>query len=124
MPNHVLKNKKVATVHGIVLFAGTVVGFTGRYLQFDDIRLTALIPGAIGLLIILLANIRWGKENTRHMIFFIMTLIFGIILTNMALRFIFEDFQPLRKRINFPVMALSSCIAVILMCRNCLADKK
>ena len=51
-----LQNKKIATIHAIILVIGTLVGFIGRYLQFNDIRFTALIPGSIGLLIIVLSN--------------------------------------------------------------------
>ena len=51
-----LQNKKIATIHAIILIIGTLVGFIGRYFQFNDIRFTALIPGSIGLLIIVLSN--------------------------------------------------------------------
>jgi len=98
-----LQNKKIATIHGIVLILGTLIGFIGRYIQFNDIRVTALIPGSTGLLIIVVANSNWPKENIRHIVFFLVILVFGIILTRMSLKFVFQDFQPIRKRINFPV---------------------
>jgi hypothetical protein len=118
-----LQNKKIATIHGIVLIIGTFVGFIGRYIQFDDIRLTALIPGSIGLLIIVLANTNWAKENIKHISFFIVTLIFGIILTRMAIKFSFENLQPLRKKINFSVMTISSIVAIVLMSKNYLKSR-
>ena len=119
-----LQNKKIATIHGIVLILGTLMGFIGRYIQFNDIRVTALIPGSTGLLIIVVANSNWPKENIRHIVFFLVILVFGIILTRMSLKFVFQDFQPLRKRINFPVMALSSIASIFLMTKNYLKNKK
>ena len=38
--------------------------------------------------------------------------------------FVFQDFQPTRKRINFPVMALSSIASIFLMTKNYLKNKK
>ena len=119
-----LKNKKIATLYGIVLIFGTLVGFIGRYLQFNDIRFTALIPGATGLLIIVLANANSARENMLQLAFFLVILVFGIILTRMSLKFAFQEFQPLRKRINFPVMALSSMVSIILITKNYLQSKK
>jgi len=119
-----LKNKKIATKHAIVLIIGTLIGFIGRYLQFNDIRFTALIPGSIGLLIIALAKAKCARENILHIAFFLVILLFGIILTRMSLKFAFQEFQPLRKRINFPVMALSSIVSIILMTKNYLESKK
>ena len=98
-----LQNKKIAAIHAIILIIGTLVGFIGRYFQFNDIRFTALIPGSIGLLIIVLSNSSWPKEDMRHIASFLVILVFGIILTRMSLKFVFQDFQPIRKRINFPV---------------------
>ena len=119
-----LQNKKIATIHGIVLILGTLVGFIGRYFQFNDIRFTALIPGSIGLLIIVLSNSSWPKEDMRHFAFFLVILVFGIILTRMSLKFVFQDFQPIRKRINFPVMALSSIVSIFLVAKNFLKSKE
>jgi len=119
-----LQNKKIATIHAIILVIGTLVGFIGRYLQFNDIRFTALIPGSIGLLIIVLSNSSWPKEDIRHFAFFLVILVFGIILTRMSLKFVFQDFQPTRKRINFPVMALSSMASIFLMTKNYLKNKR
>ena len=119
-----LQNKKVAAIHAIILIIGTLVGFIGRYFQFNDIRFTALIPGSIGLLIIVLSNSSWSKEDMRHIAFFLVILVFGIILTRMSLKFVFQDFQPPRKRINFPVMALSSIASIFLMTKNYLKNKK
>jgi hypothetical protein len=119
-----LQNKKIATIHGIVLILGTLVGFIGRYVQFNDIRVTALIPGSTGLLIIVLVNSNWPKENIRHIAFFLVILVFGIILTSMSLKFVFQDFQPIRKRINFPVMALSSIVSISLIIKNFLKSKE
>jgi hypothetical protein len=118
-----LKNKKIATIHGIVLIIGTFVGFIGRYLQFNDIRFTALIPGSIGLLIIVLARANCARENILQVAFFLVILVFGIILTRMSIKFMFQEFQPLRKRINFPVMALSSIVSIILITKNYLESK-
>jgi divalent metal cation (Fe/Co/Zn/Cd) transporter len=56
--------------------------------------------------------------------FFLVILVFGIILTRMSLKFVFQEFQPLRKRINFPVMALSSIVSIILITKNYLESKK
>src|SRR5882724_3947401 len=113
-----LQNKQIATLHGIVLLIGTFVGFTGRYIQFHDIRLTALIPGSFGLLIIVLATTNWARDEVRNAACFVVILVFGIILTRMSLKFVFQDFQPLRKRINFPAMAISSITALVLLVKN------
>ena len=118
-----LQNKKIATINAIILIIGTLVGFIGRYFQFNDIRFTAVIPGSIGLLIIVLSYSGWPKENMRHITFFLVILVFGIILTRMSLKFVLQDFQPLRKRINFPVMALSSIASIFLMIKNYLKNK-
>ena len=118
-----LKNKKIATIHGIVLIIGTLVGFIGRYFQFNDTRFTALIPGSTGLLIIVLANAN-SERKYAPLAFFLVILVFGIILTRMSLKFVFQEFQPLRKRINFPVMALSSIVSIILITKNYLQSKK
>lgn len=119
-----LQNKKIATIHGIVLILGTLIGFIGRYVQFNDIMVTSLIPGSTGLLIIVLANSNWRTENIRHIAFFLVILVFGIILTRMSLKFVFQDFQPIRKRINFPVMALSSITSIFLMTKNFLKNQE
>jgi len=119
-----LQNKKIATIHAIILIIGTLVGFIGRYFQFNDIRFTALIPGSIGLLIIVLSNSSWPKEDMRHIASFLVILVFGIILTRMSLKFVFQDFQPIRKRINFPVMALSSITSIFLMTKNFLKSQE
>jgi hypothetical protein len=118
------QNRKIAIVHGTLLLLGSLVGFVGRYIQFSDLRLTALIPRSIGISIIILANVKWRKEEIKQIVVFLIILIFGIILTWMALKFIFQDFQPLRKKINFPVMALSSIIAIVLMSKNYFKSRK
>jgi len=100
--------------HTFVLIVCSVVSFTGHYMQFGILRLTPWIPATVG--IITLVADHWlsdSKGLTRYAALVII-IVFGIITTNMCIRFLPQPFQPVRKKIVFSVMSLSAWITVAL----------
>jgi hypothetical protein len=110
-----LSTKNLIYFHSAVLVVCSLIGFVGFYLQYNKFQLTAFIPGSVALLLLIVAKTKWHSDKLQFIILFLVTIIFGIILTRMSIKFVAQEFQPLRKRIYFPVMALSSIATVMLM---------
>jgi hypothetical protein len=109
--------------HGAILMTCSLTGVIGFYLQHGFLQPTAFIPSTIGVLLILITRIRFRNENLKFALLFLITLTFGIILTRMSIKFIPQDFQPLRKRIYFPIMASSSLVTAYLLWKNFRAEQ-
>ncbi|HJP62676.1 MAG TPA: hypothetical protein VJ844_04505 [Mucilaginibacter sp.] len=109
---------KLIRIHASILIACSIVGLSGFYLQYHFFQVTACIPATVGLVLMIICSMQFENQKLKYGLLFLVTLVFGIILTRMSVKFIPQEFQPLRKRIYFPVMALSSIIAVILIIRN------
>ncbi len=111
-------------IHSLVLMMCSVIGFTGHYLQFGVARLTPWIPATAGLLIFLV-HYSYEKNKQRQWLYaclLIMILAFGILTTNMCIRFLPQAFQPLRKKIIFSVMSLSAWITIARLLKNRLGN--
>jgi uncharacterized membrane protein YidH (DUF202 family) len=115
---------KTIRLHSLVLVLCSLTGFFGFYFQYGIFQITAFIPAMVGLILFTISIIRSKNNIARHALLFLITLVFGIILTRMSATFIPQQFQPMRKRIYFPVMALSSIFAVVVMVKNYLGYKK
>jgi len=114
---------KVIRFHASVLIVCSFIGLFGYYFQYHYFQVTACIPAAVGLSLLVITQMDIENQNLKPGLLFLITLIFGVILTRMSIKFIPQEFQPLRKRIYFPVMALSSILAVIMMVRNYVHQK-
>lgn len=105
--------RKIITYYSLILLLCSCVGFTGHYLQFGILRITPWIPAFIG---ILLLSIQYMKNKYRTFKTYLSLLILfalGILVLKMNWTFLFQDWQPLRKKIIFTVMSVSSTIALI-----------
>ncbi|MBS1664884.1 MAG: hypothetical protein JST68_27805 [Bacteroidetes bacterium] len=113
---------RIVRIHGLILIGCSLIGLFGYYFQNHFFQITACIPAAMGLLV---AGISFfGAGRVRDAVLFVIVLAFGVMLTRMSLKFVFQPWQPLRKRIYFPVMAMSSIVTVFVMVRNYLLYKK
>ena len=110
-----LRLASLVTFHGAVLMTCSLVGIVGYYGQHGRFQITAGIPAMAGLILILGARCNLWSERTRAWLLFFLTFAFGMIVTRLAIRFIPQAFQPLRKRVYFPVMALSSIVTSLLL---------
>jgi len=115
---------KTIRLHGYVLIICSMIGGLGYYLQYNYFQITSCIPATIGGVLLLITTLNFKNKHIQFILLFLVTLVFGIILTRMSVKFIPQQFQPMRKRVYFPVMALSSIITVIIMVRNYIAAKK
>lgn len=104
-------------IHSLVLMSCSLIGLFGFYFQHHLFQITALIPFTVGLFLLTLSVVDFNYK-LRWVVIYITTLVFGIILVRMSLKFIPQEFQPLRKRIYFPIMAISSILTVIYLGRN------
>lgn len=109
---------KLVRLHASVLIICSMIGLFGYYFQYGFFQVTACIPATVGMVLMIICSMQFGNAKVKYAILFLVTLAFGIMLTRMSVKFIPQEFQPLRKRIYFPVMALSSIAAVIIMIRN------
>ncbi|WP_295797267.1 hypothetical protein [Mucilaginibacter sp.] len=109
---------KIIRLHSCVLIICSIIGGLGYYLQYNYFQITSCIPAIIGCVLLLITTLNFKNKRIQFMLLFLVTLVFGIILTRMSVKFIPQQFQPMRKRLYFPVMALSSIIAVIIMAGN------
>lgn len=98
--------------HAFVLIVCSAIAFTGHYLQFGVARLTPWIPAAAGLVIFLLHLLFKNKKGFVRFLPLLAVLAFGILTTNMCIRFLPQEFQPLRKKIIFSVMSVSALATV------------
>ena len=105
-------------LHSLVLIICSIIGVIGHYLQFDIFRITACIPATIGLFIYLTNYLLSKRENLTRHIPFLITFIFGSITTIMSIKFLPQDFQPLRKIIIFTSMSLSAWTTIIIYIRT------
>ena len=103
--------------HLIILVICSIIGFTGHYLQFGVARLTPWIPAATGFFIFILHS--WLRNLRCFLkylpLFFIV--VFGIITTMMCIKFLPQEFQPLRKKIIFSLMSISSWATILYSVR-------
>ena len=97
---------QIIKLHGIVLVLCSLIGFVGHFLQFGVLRITPWIPASVGIVLILLDLIP-NNRVTRYLSIFLI-LGFGILVTNMLFTFWGQDFQPIRKKLIFLGMSLSS----------------
>jgi hypothetical protein len=106
--------------HSVILIICSIVGFTGHYLQFGEARLTPWIPASAGILILAL-QITFNRRNDwwwLNCLSIILVIAFGVLTTNMCIRFLPEEFQPLRKKIIFSCMSVSAWITVVFFIRD------
>ena len=98
--------------HGIILICCSIIGFTGHYLQFGVVRITASIPAIIGLSVIITNS--WFKNNVgfKKYIPLIMVVVFGIVTNAMCVKFLSQDLPPLRKKLIFGLMSISALVTV------------
>lgn len=108
---------RMAALHACVLICSSLIGIVGYYRQHQAFQITACIPASAGLLLLLLAMAPLSSERRRAWLLLAFTFGFGIVVTRLALRFAPQDFQPLRKRVYFPVMALSSWLTCLVIVR-------
>lgn len=108
----------IVRLHGAVLILCSLVGAFGYYFQYHYFQITACIPAAIGTSLLLIAGTGVKDNSAGFMILFLITLVFGIMVTRMSIKFIPQTFQPLRKRVYFPVMAMSSIVTVVMIIKN------
>jgi uncharacterized membrane protein YfcA len=108
----------IARVHAAVLICSSLIGIVGYYRQHGVFQVTACIPATAGLVLILLTTLDFTSERTRAWLLFGVAFVFGLIVTRLALRFVFQDFQPLRKRLYFPAMTLSSIVSCAVLLRH------
>jgi len=99
--------------HVTILVACSAIGFTGHYLQFGVARLTPWIPAGMGLLILLVNFLVKNEKGLLNYLPLILVLAFGILTTNMFIRFFPQDFQPIRKKIIFGLMSASAWITIV-----------
>jgi len=109
---------RLVTLHAAVLLCSSLIGSVGYYLQYSRFQITACIPGAVDIALLVLSRVCLTSERLRAWLLLAITLAFGLVVTRLALRFLPEDFQPLRKRIYFPVMALSSVLTSVALARR------
>jgi len=114
---------KVIRFHASVLIVCSLIGLFGYYFQYQYLQATACIPAAVGLSLLVITQMDIENQSLKFGLLFLVILIFGVILMRMSIKFIPQQFQPLRKRIYFPVMALSSILTVIKMITNYLHQK-
>src|SRR4051812_1895298 len=99
-------------IHSAILFTCSVIGFTGHYLQFGVLRPTPWIPASAGCCILLLEWITKDRKSALKYVPLLAIMAFGILTTNMCIRFLPQDFQPVRKKIVFTLMSLSAWVTV------------
>src|ERR1700749_2781280 len=99
---------KVIRLHSGVLIICSAIGGLGYYLQYNYFQITSCIPATIGFILLLITALNFRNKAVQFTLLFLVTLVFGIILIRMSVKFIPQQFQPMRKRVYFPVMALSS----------------
>jgi hypothetical protein len=109
---------RTATLHGYLLIGCSLIGIAGYYAQHGAFQLTACIPASVGLTLLLVAKVPMRRQRARTLLLLAITFAFGLVVTRLAWRFVFQDFQPLRKRLYFPAMALSSALACAVMARR------
>ena len=98
--------------HAMLLILCGVISFVGHYLQFGVARITPWIPTAVGSFV-LLAHFRFkNKSGLVRLLPILPVFVFGFIVTLMCIKFLPQDFQPLRKKIIFSIMSISSWITV------------
>ncbi len=105
--------QKMIKVHSIILIICSAIGFTGHYYQFGVARLTPWIPATAGVIIIFSDLLFKNKKGFLKYLPIIFVLAFGILTTNMCIRFLPQEFQPLRKKIIFSVMSISAWVTII-----------
>ena len=112
------RQDKALQQHSYILIVCSLIGFLGHYYQFKVWRITPWIPATIGSgLLFIDRNKYW--LNARIPIFkYGIALGFGLIVTAMWVVFLPQEFQPIRKKIVFGVMSLSSIRVAYLMVLN------
>ena len=100
-------------LHSGILLLCSMIGFTGHYIQFGVARLTPWIPAMAGLLIFLLHVFLKNQKGVLKYLPVIAVVSFGILTTMMCLKFLPQEFQPLRKKIIFSLMSISAWATTI-----------
>ena len=108
----------IVTLHGAILIGCSLIGTVGYRLEHGRFQITSGIPAVVGLGLILVAQRNLGTGRAGAWLLFAVTLAFGVVVTRLSFRFVPQDFQPLRKRIYFPVMALSSIATGLTVARH------
>ena len=98
--------------YSFMLIICSTIGFTGHYLQFGIARLTPWIPATVGILILIIHY--WVKDKKGFLKYLpvIFVFVFGCITTNMCIKFLPQEFQPVRKKIIFSLMTISAWTTV------------
>lgn len=105
--------RKNIIYHSLLLILCSCIGFIGHYLQFGFIRITPWIPATIGITLILIQSMKKEYKTLQTYLSFFIILLFGIILNRMNWSFLFQEWQPMRKKIIFSLMSISSFITLI-----------
>ncbi len=108
---------KAIRTHCTGLFVCSVIGFTGHWLQFGVARLTAWIPAAAGILILLCGYRFKNSSSYLKYLPLLMVAAFGTLTTIMCIRFLPQEFQPLRKKIIFSIMSVSAWATIVYSIR-------
>ena len=98
--------------HAILLILCGLISFMGHYVQFGVARITPWIPTVVGSFVLLL---HFRFKNRSGLVRFLPLLpvfVFGIIVTIMCFKFLPIEDQPVRKKVVFCVMTISSWATV------------
>ncbi|RDY61462.1 hypothetical protein DX873_04680 [Flagellimonas nanhaiensis] len=103
---------QIIRLHSIVLILCSLIGFIGHFLQFGVARITPWIPASVGMILMFFTLVP-NKKIARYLSFFLIVS-FGILVTNMLFTFWNQDFQPIRKKLIFLAMSLSSWVSILV----------
>src|SRR5262245_45198818 len=118
-----MKSTTIIRIHATILILCSLTGFFGFYFHNHFFQPTAVIPAVVGINMLLLSGVLCNNPKVRRALGLLVIIVFGIIVTRMAIEFVSQSFQPLRKRIYFPVMALSSIITIVIITWNTYSNK-
>ncbi|MBG6133313.1 hypothetical protein IWQ47_004760 [Aquimarina sp. EL_43] len=107
-----IKMKLIINIYSIILILCSVISFIGHYFQFQVIRITPWIPTSIGLFLLFINTLKTKNTKVIHQFSICIILGFGILVTSMCFFFLPEESQPIRKKIIFLIMSLSSWVSL------------
>jgi intracellular septation protein A len=99
--------------HTIVLSVCSAIGFFGYYRQFGIMRASAWIPAAAACFILFLYHLVKDRQVLLRYLPLLAVVLFGILTTNMTIRFLPQDYQPIRKKVIFTLMSASALITFL-----------
>lgn len=106
-----MRIERAARLNACVLIVSSSIGIFGYHHEHGRFQITACIPAGVGLALLFTTSMKLRSERLRWWLLFAITVAFGLVVTRLAIRFVLQDCQPLRKRIYFPAMAVSSMLS-------------